>query len=81
MTPNRTMVPPQPVAGIAKLANGYSIGELYSKKNELYGKKVQLRGQVVKISRGILGKNWIHIQDGIGGEKQNDLTIIGIGKI
>jgi hypothetical protein len=65
----------QPVVGITQLANGYSIADLYSRKAELTGKKVQLRAQVVKISRGIMGKNWMHIQDGTGGEKQNDLTI------
>lgn len=67
--------PAAPVTGISKLADGYTIAELFAKKNELAGKKVRLRAQVVKVSRGILGKNWMHLQDGTGAQNQNDLTV------
>jgi hypothetical protein len=41
------------------------------------GKTVTVRGQVVKFNGGILGQNWIHIQDGSGSDKDgsNDLTV------
>jgi hypothetical protein len=30
---------------------------------------------VVKFNAGIMGRNWIHIQDGSGAEGSNDLTV------
>ncbi|MEN8251228.1 MAG: hypothetical protein ABFS32_20005 [Bacteroidota bacterium] len=42
---------------------GISIKELLENKNEYDGKTVKLRGLVVKYNSGIMGKNWIHIQD------------------
>ncbi|MDH5523978.1 MAG: DNA-binding protein [Desulfobulbaceae bacterium] len=46
--------------------NGYTVSELFAKAAELNGKKVRLAGQVVKFSPGIMGKNWLHLQDGSG---------------
>lgn len=43
-----------------------SIQEAIDKRNELSGKKVVVRGKVVKVSRNILERNFIHIQDGTG---------------
>jgi hypothetical protein len=45
---------------------GRTIAELYAQKGELSGKSVALRGKVVKYSAGIMGRNWIHLQDGSG---------------
>lgn len=58
-----------------KTHESYTIAELYSKKGELNGKEVVVRGKVVKFNGGIMGKNWIHIQDGTGKKGTNDLTI------
>ena len=46
--------------------NAYTVGELYAKKGELNGQTVQVRGKVVKVSKMIMGKNWLHLQDGTG---------------
>ena len=46
--------------------NGYTIAELYEKAGKLAGKEVAVRGRVVKVSKGIMGKNWLQIQDGTG---------------
>lgn len=46
--------------------NAYTVAELYEKRAELDQKNVTVKGKVVKVSGGILGKNWIHIQDGTG---------------
>lgn len=61
------------VAEIAKAADGYTIAELHGQKDELAGKPVAVRGRVTKFNGGILGKNWIHIEDGSDAEK--DLTV------
>ena len=46
--------------------NGHTVAELYEQAGKLAGKEVAVRGRVVKVSRGIMGKNWLHIQDGTG---------------
>ena len=46
--------------------NAFTVGEIYAKAAEISGQKIQLRGQVVKVSPNIMGKNWLHIQDGTG---------------
>ncbi|MCP3678634.1 MAG: hypothetical protein GY721_13945 [Deltaproteobacteria bacterium] len=63
------------VEDIEKSAGGYTVAELYSKRNELKGKEVQVRGKVVKYSAGIMNKNWLHIRDGSGKEGTNDITV------
>ena len=46
--------------------NAFTVAELYQKKSALNGKQVVVRGKVVKVSAGIMGKNWIHLRDGSG---------------
>ena len=46
--------------------NAYRVEEIFARAGELNGKTVRVRGKVVKISRMIMGKNWLHIQDGTG---------------
>ncbi len=58
-----------------KTKKGYTVAELYSKMDELNGKEVTVRGKVVKYNGGIMGRNWIHVQDGTGGRGTNDLTV------
>ena len=47
-------------------ANGYTVAELYEKSGALNGKEVVVTGKVVKVSKQIMGKNWVHLQDGSG---------------
>ena len=61
--------------GIKKPKGGKTVAELYAEKSSLSGKEVTVRGKVVKFSANIMGKNWIHLQDGTGAEGSNDLTI------
>lgn len=60
---------------MTKPKGGYTVAELYAKKDELKGKKVTVRGEVVKFNSNIMGKNWLHLQDGSGKEGTNDLTV------
>ena len=43
----------------------------------LSGREVLVKGKVVKFNAGIMGKNWLHLQDGTGNaaQKTNDLTV------
>jgi len=56
--------------------NGYTVGELFDKAVDLNGQKVTVRGQVVKISPNIMGKNWLHIQDGTGDPTSNTHDLV-----
>ncbi len=62
-------------SGIKKPKGGKTVAEVYAEKDNLSGKEVIVRGKVVKFSRNIMGKNWIHLQDGTGDKGTNDLTI------
>ncbi len=57
-------------------ANGYTVEEIFTKAKDLSGKKVQVHGKVVKFSPMIMGKNWIHLQDGTGNPMQNSHDLV-----
>jgi hypothetical protein len=63
------------LSGITPAEGGQSVAEIYGKKAELAGQPVTVRGKVVKFSPEIMGKNWIHVQDGTGEAGSNDLTV------
>ena len=60
---------------IQKISGGNTVAELFSAKEELADTEVSVRGRVVKFNAGIMGRNWLHIQDGSGSEGSNDLTV------
>ncbi len=60
---------------IIKPEEGISLEELFNNKEKYAGKEVEIRGKCVKINKEIMGRNWLHIQDGTGGEKPYDLTV------
>lgn len=43
-----------------------SVKEAWEKRVNLKDKTIAIRGKVVKASANIIGRNWIHIQDGTG---------------
>jgi len=58
---------------IAKNASGYTIEEIYAKKATLKDKNVKVNAKVVKVSKNIMGKDWIHLQDGSGAAGTDDI--------
>ena len=52
-----------------------TIANIFDNRNEFSGKEVEIRGVVVKINKEIMGRNWIHIQDGTETNGHFDLTI------
>ncbi|MEW6218571.1 MAG: OB-fold nucleic acid binding domain-containing protein [Thermodesulfobacteriota bacterium] len=56
--------------------NGHSVADLFARAGELSGKEVQVRGKVTKVSRNIMGKNWIHLQDGTGDPVANTHDLV-----
>ncbi len=74
---------PAPAAAepVARLEGGRTIEEIVTKAAELSGQEVAVRGRVVKASFGIMGANWIHVQDGTGAAGTNDLTVTTDAKV
>ena len=54
---------------------GITLAELMANKSNYAGKKVKLKGKVVKYNAGIMGKNWLHLQDGTSNADENDITV------
>jgi hypothetical protein len=63
------------LSGITAAEGGVTVEDVFTKKAELAGKPVAVRGKVVKFTAQIMGKNWIHVQDGTGAAGTNDLTV------
>lgn len=63
------------IAGVEKAPGGSTLQEIFLAKADLAGKEVLFRGKVVKYNTGIMGKNWLHVQDGTGEGGANDLTV------
>ncbi len=60
----------------AKGADAYTVGEIFAKRKTLDKKTVVVRGKVVKVSAGIMGANWIHVQDGTGDSKKSTHDLV-----
>ena len=60
----------------AKGDNAYTIGEIFEKRTDLNNKKIMVRGKVMKVSMMIMGKNWIHLQDGTGNPLKNTHDLV-----
>lgn len=56
--------------------NAYTVAEVYAKRSALNKKKVVVKGKVAKVSQGIMGKNWIHIQDGSGDQQKGTHNLV-----
>ena len=56
--------------------NAQTVADCFEKAKELDKKKVQVRGKVMKVSRMIMGKNWIHLQDGTGNPMKNSHDLV-----
>lgn len=59
---------PLPADGI------FTVEQVYYRADELKGQPIKVRGKVVKVSRYIMGVNWVHIQDGTGKRGNNKIV-------
>lgn len=63
------------LTGIKRAENGQTVAEVIAGKTKFAGRPIAIRARVVKYNAQILGKNWLHIQDGSGAPGTNDLTV------
>lgn len=75
---SKPAAPPAMDIKVAKATgpDAYTIGEIFEKRTALHEKTAVVKGKVVKVSAGIMGKNWLHLQDGTGDRNKgtNDLV-------
>jgi len=63
---------------IEAVEGGIRIGNLFENAQEYDGKQVKIVGEVTKFTANIMGKNWIHFQDGTSSsEGDYDLMVTG----
>jgi len=72
-----TEKPKVEVSGLAVPKGGHTVAQIFAQKTGLSGKAIKVRGAVVKVNNQIMGKNWVHIQDGSGeiSKSNHDLTV------
>lgn len=76
--PEIKSAPTKPVIAFKDLKpapDGQTVAAIYAAKQQLAGKPVSVRGKVVKYNPNIMGKNWLHVQDGTGSPGSNDLMV------
>jgi hypothetical protein len=59
---------------LEKQAGEITVAQIFANRSEYSAKEVEIRGVVVKINEQVMGKNWIHIQDGTSDNGNFDLT-------
>ena len=57
------------------IEGGIRITDLFEGKQNYAGKKIKVKGEVTKFTAAIMGKNWVHFQDGTSFEGSYDLMI------
>ncbi|WP_157493563.1 hypothetical protein [Draconibacterium sediminis] len=60
---------------IEKEEGDLSIADVFANKADYSNKEFEIKGAVVKVNEQVMGKNWVHIQDGTGTGSNFDLTI------
>lgn len=60
---------------LGKKAGEITVAQIFANRNDYSGKEIEIRGIVVKVNEQVMGKNWIHIQDGTNDSGNFDLTV------
>lgn len=64
------------LSGIEPPEDGLRVEQVHARSAELAGQRVAVRGRVVKFTPGVMGHNWLHLQDGSGEGATADLTVV-----
>jgi hypothetical protein len=64
-------------------ADAKTVAEAWAQKDALAGKTITIRGTVVKYNPAVMGKNWLHLQDGSGDAAKgtNDITVTSMDQV
>jgi hypothetical protein len=74
-TPSATL-PSEPIAK-ASGEHGRTVEQVHAQGKTLSGKRVRARGVVVRVTANVMGKTWVHLQDGSGNAaaRTHDLAV------
>lgn len=57
-------------------AEGRTVAEVYGQRASLKDQNVVVRAKVVKVTNGVMGRNWLHVRDGSGSDASQDSDLI-----
>ncbi|MCF7808171.1 MAG: GW dipeptide domain-containing protein [Candidatus Marinimicrobia bacterium] len=60
---------------VDKLSDGVTVAELFASPGKYAGKTVSIRAKVTKFNANIMGRNWVHLQDGTKHGDNFDVTL------
>lgn len=60
---------------VEKMDGGVTIAELFASPASFEGKNISIRAKVTKFNANIMGRNWVHLQDGSSHDNKFDLTL------
>jgi predicted RNA-binding protein len=80
-TTGRQMVERATDIKVKPAEGGVTISTLMTDKSKFDGKIVRINGKVMKYSADIMGKNWVHLQDGTEAGGQYDLVITTMDQV
>jgi hypothetical protein len=63
------------VAKVSPIEGGTGFSELFGSPSDFNDKIIVVTGQCVKVNRNIMGKNWIHLQDGSKNAQDDNLDL------
>lgn len=69
------------IIGMASFTNSIAnpatmtVASVNQKKASLAGQTIKASGKVVKVNNGIMGRNFVHVQDGTGDASTNNLIV------
>ncbi|MFZ4705993.1 MAG: hypothetical protein ACOYMF_08290 [Bacteroidales bacterium] len=75
MASGKKDVPKKEDIKVKPIKGGITISELYEHNTDYAGKTVKIRGEVTRYNSMVMGKNWVHIQDGTDFSGNFDLTV------
>ncbi len=79
---SKARVPEVEIGKIAKApgASGRTVAEVYADRTALKDRPVAVRARVVKVTPGVMGKNWIHLRDGSGSASDGSNDLLATSK-
>ena len=60
---------------LKKTTKEITVAQVFENRKDYSIKEFEIRGVVVKVNKQVMGKNWIHIQDGTNDNNNFDLTV------
>lgn len=75
-TPPKQQAEPQKSTQPGSPAGRFTVKEIFEKKDELSGKVIEVKGNIAKLSKLIMERNWVHLEDGTGTKQEKNNKLI-----